>query len=53
MCALYMGGRVPQLHKNWRRSSTEGVSAIMFMLAVVSILIWRASLCGASFADLA
>ena len=44
MCALYMGGRVPQLQKNWRRGSTEGVSAIMFMLAVAGNATYLASI---------
>ncbi len=44
MCALYMGGRVPQLHKNWRRGSTEGVSAIMFIFAVAGNATYLASI---------
>ena len=34
MAALYMLGRVPQLIKNARRGSTEGLSIWMFLLAV-------------------
>eukprot|EP01059_Diplonema_ambulator_P028697 TRINITY_DN47593_c0_g1_i1.p1 TRINITY_DN47593_c0_g1~~TRINITY_DN47593_c0_g1_i1.p1 ORF type:complete len:457 (+),score=77.40 TRINITY_DN47593_c0_g1_i1:73-1443(+) len=32
--ALYLGSRVPQLLKNWRRGSTDGLSPVMFTMAV-------------------
>ena len=44
IAVLYMGGRVPQLVKNWRRGTTEGVSAAMFSLAVVGNATYLASI---------
>ncbi|VDL25818.1 unnamed protein product [Hymenolepis diminuta] len=31
---IYMSSRVSQIHKNWRRGSTEGLSPITFILAI-------------------
>lgn len=38
-CAvLYLGSRVPQLHLNYRRKSTEGISVLFFLFACVGNL---------------
>lgn len=44
MALLYMLGRVPQIIKNARRGSTEGLSMWMFVLAVAANTSYLASI---------
>lgn len=44
MAVLYMLGRVPQIIKNARRGSTEGLSMWMFILAVSANTSYLASI---------
>ena len=32
--ALYLGGRLPQIWRNWKRKTTKGLSASMFLMAI-------------------
>lgn len=41
---LYLGSRPPQLYKNWRRKSTEGLSPLLFMAAFCGNLFYSSSL---------
>lgn len=43
-CGLYIGSRIPQLLKNWREQSTEGLSSGMFICAVFGNLFFAASI---------
>ncbi|KAF6218767.1 hypothetical protein HO133_005310 [Letharia lupina] len=42
--ALYLGSRIPQLHLNYRRKSTEGVSMLFFLFACVGNLTYVMSI---------
>eukprot|EP00058_Branchiostoma_floridae_P028403 XP_002613894.1 hypothetical protein BRAFLDRAFT_208580 [Branchiostoma floridae] len=37
---LYLGSRMPQIYKNWKRKSTEGLSIWMFSLAILGNLLY-------------
>jgi hypothetical protein len=41
---LYLGSRPPQLYKNYRRKSTEGLSPLLFMAAFSGNLFYSSSL---------
>jgi len=41
---LYLGSRPPQLYKNYRRKSTEGLSPLLFMAAFGGNLFYSSSL---------
>ena len=41
---LYLGSRPPQLYKNYRRKSTEGLSPLLFMAAFCGNLFYSSSL---------
>lgn len=43
-CGLYVGSRIPQLLKNWREQSTDGLSPGMFICAVFGNLFFAASI---------
>uniref|UniRef100_A0A8C5RFD6 PQ-loop repeat-containing protein 2 n=1 Tax=Laticauda laticaudata TaxID=8630 RepID=A0A8C5RFD6_LATLA len=34
-CVFYLGSRIPQLHKNFQRRSTDGTSYLLFALAMI------------------
>uniref|UniRef100_A0A804IM40 Uncharacterized protein n=1 Tax=Musa acuminata subsp. malaccensis TaxID=214687 RepID=A0A804IM40_MUSAM len=36
MAAIYMGGRLPQIYKNIKRGSVEGLNPLMFMFALAA-----------------
>ncbi|EXJ65977.1 uncharacterized protein A1O5_10953 [Cladophialophora psammophila CBS 110553] len=41
---LYLGSRLPQLYKNWRRQSTAGLSPLLFIAAFCGNFFYSASL---------
>ncbi|KAF9205645.1 hypothetical protein BGZ49_003740 [Haplosporangium sp. Z 27] len=41
---LYLGSRIPQIYRNWRLQSTEGLSILMFMFAVLGNVFYVASI---------
>jgi len=41
---LYLGSRLPQLYKNWRRQSTAGLSPLLFFAAFCGNFFYSASL---------
>jgi uncharacterized protein with PQ loop repeat len=43
-CGLYVGSRIPQLLKNWREQSTDGLSPGMFICAVIGNLFFALSI---------
>ncbi|KAF9394747.1 hypothetical protein CPC16_010397 [Podila verticillata] len=42
--ALYLGSRVPQIYKNWRLQSCEGLSMFMFLFSVMGNGLYVASI---------
>jgi uncharacterized protein with PQ loop repeat len=42
--ALYLGSRIPQLYKNWRLKSCEGLSIMMFLFSVFGNALFVASI---------
>ncbi|KAG9068220.1 hypothetical protein KI688_011815 [Linnemannia hyalina] len=42
--ALYLGSRIPQLYKNWRLKSCEGLSIMMFLFSVFGNAFFVASI---------
>ncbi|KAL9641938.1 hypothetical protein ABK040_003996 [Willaertia magna] len=45
ICALfYMGARLPQIYKNFKRKSTEGLSPLLFMCAFSGNILYASSL---------
>ncbi|KAF9118230.1 hypothetical protein BGW39_001348, partial [Mortierella sp. 14UC] len=42
--ALYLGSRIPQLYKNWRLKSCEGLSIMMFLFSVFGNALYVASI---------
>ncbi|KAF9973029.1 hypothetical protein BGZ73_003760 [Actinomortierella ambigua] len=41
---LYLGSRIPQIYKNWRLKSCEGLSLMMFMFSVFGNVFYVASI---------
>ncbi|KAF8927569.1 hypothetical protein BGZ58_010305 [Dissophora ornata] len=41
---LYLGSRIPQLYKNWRLQSCEGLSIMMFTFSVLGNMLYVASI---------
>ncbi|KAG0234121.1 hypothetical protein BGW42_006861 [Actinomortierella wolfii] len=41
---LYLGSRIPQIYKNWRLKSCEGLSIMMFMFSVFGNVFYVASI---------
>lgn len=41
---LYLGSRVPQIYKNWRLKSCEGLSLVMFVFSVWGNVLYVASI---------
>ncbi|KAF9351908.1 hypothetical protein BGX26_010161 [Mortierella sp. AD094] len=41
---LYLGSRTPQIYKNWRLQSCEGLSILMFMFSVLGNVFYVASI---------
>ncbi|KAG0001284.1 hypothetical protein BGZ79_004865 [Entomortierella chlamydospora] len=41
---LYLGSRIPQIYKNWRLKSCEGLSAMMFVFSVLGNVLYVASI---------
>ncbi|KAG0052622.1 hypothetical protein BGZ83_002338 [Gryganskiella cystojenkinii] len=41
---LYLGSRIPQIYKNWRLKSCEGLSIMMFMFSVLGNILYVASI---------
>jgi uncharacterized protein with PQ loop repeat len=41
---LYLGSRIPQIYKNWRLKSCEGLSIMMFMFSVLGNVFYVASI---------
>lgn len=42
--ALYIGSRFPQIYKNWSTKSTEGLSILLFIIAVAANLSYAAGI---------
>ncbi|XP_075929007.1 lysosomal amino acid transporter 1 homolog isoform X1 [Petromyzon marinus] len=42
-CLFYLGSRLPQIHKNYKRHSTQGVSYMLFALTVLGNLTYGLS----------
>ncbi|KAG9324396.1 hypothetical protein KVV02_008600 [Mortierella alpina] len=42
--ALYLGSRVPQIYKNWRLRSCEGLSVLMFVFSLLGNTLFIASI---------
>ncbi|CAO3568011.1 unnamed protein product [Mortierella alpina] len=42
--ALYLGSRVPQIYKNWRLRSCEGLSVLMFIFSLLGNTLFIASI---------
>ncbi|KAF9346124.1 hypothetical protein BGX26_002393 [Mortierella sp. AD094] len=41
---LYLGSRIPQIYKNWRLKSCEGLSAMMFLFSVLGNILYVSSI---------
>ncbi|KAK8162253.1 PQ loop repeat protein [Phyllosticta citrichinensis] len=41
---MYLGSRMPQLYKNWKRQSTEGLSPTLFLAAFMGNLFYSSSI---------